>query len=127
MKEPIAVPLQVPREWMAHRSTEPRSQAFSEHCGTCHFDANGAGDVVPLASAGTDGAATLSSTRGSGGYRVPSLHRVSERTHLTHEGWPLTLEQFLEPERAATSPGHAFGLELTAAERRELLNELSRR
>lgn len=101
------------------------SRTFNDHCGGCHFDVTGAGDVVPALIVGTDGAATRSSMRGSGGYRAPSLHRVAERTRLTHEGWPLTLEQFLEPERAAMYPGHAFGLELAGDERAALVRELS--
>ena len=108
-------------------TTEVPSRAFREHCGSCHFDPTGAGDVVPLAVVGIDGAAARSPMRGSAGYRAPSLYRVTLRARLTHEGWPLTLAQFLDPERTALYPGHAFGLELGAEERAELVRELSQR
>ncbi|MET0413230.1 MAG: hypothetical protein ABW217_18130, partial [Polyangiaceae bacterium] len=104
-----------------------RSRVFHDYCERCHFDATGAGDIVSSLVVGTDPAVADSSARGSGGYRVPSLYRISERSQLTHEGWPLTLEQFLEPSRAAEYPGHEYGFELDASERALLVRELSGR
>lgn len=102
-----------------------RSRVFHDYCERCHFDASGAGDIVSALVVGTDPAVADSTARGSGGYRVPSLYRVSERSQLTHEGWPLTLEQFLEPSRARQYSGHEYGFELDAAERAALVRELS--
>lgn len=92
---------------------------FDEHCGRCHRDATGAGDWIDVDEVGTDALAAESS-RGTGGFRVPSLHRVVERTHLTHEGWPLPMVQFLPPSRLATYPGHEYGLSLSASEQSRL-------
>lgn len=104
---------------------EPQpSVQFRESCGRCHSGPTGAGGLVSAAELGMDPAATESSLRGTGGYRVPSLYRVSERRRLTHLGWALTLEQFLDPARLAAQPGHEFGLELDAERRRALVREL---
>lgn len=105
----------------------PRSRVFHDYCERCHFDASGAGDVVSALVIGTDPRVADSTSRGGGAYRVPSLHRVSERTRLTHEGWPLTLAQFLEPSRAREYAGHEYGFELDASERAALVRELSAR
>ena len=105
-------------------SPEP-SALFRESCGSCHSGASGAGSLVSALEVGTDATATESPLRGSGGYRAPSLYRVSQRTRLTHLGWSLTLEQFFAPERLTTHPGHPFGLDLDAARRQALLRELA--
>jgi hypothetical protein len=103
----------------------PRSRVFHDYCQRCHFDESGAGDVVSALTIGTDAAVADSSARGGGDYRVPSLYRVSERSQLTHEGWPLTLAEFLEPDRSRRYAGHAYGLELDASQRAALVRELS--
>lgn len=105
---------------------EPPSALFHENCGRCHWGATGAGATVSQAEVGTDAAATESPLRGTGGYRAPSLYRVSQRRRLTHLGWRITLEQFFAPERQATHPGHAFGLGLDAEQRQALVRELAR-
>jgi hypothetical protein len=107
-------------------SPEPTpSASFRENCGGCHSGATGAGGLVSATRVGTDAAATESPLRGTGGYRVPSLYRVSQRQRLTHLGWSLTLEQFFAPERLTTHPGHAFGLDLDAERRQALVRELA--
>ncbi len=100
------------------------SALFREQCGHCHSGATGAGELVSVNKLGTDAAATESSARGTGGYRAPSLYRVSERKRLTHAGWPLTLDQFFDPSRLSTLPGHPFGLHLSAEQRASLVSEL---
>jgi hypothetical protein len=100
------------------------SPLFAEHCGHCHASATGAGDLVSAGDLGIDDAATRSSARGTGGYRVPSLRGVSQRTRLTHLGWPVTLAEFLDPKRPVTLAGHAFGFELSAEQRAALVREL---
>jgi hypothetical protein len=99
------------------------SALFRDNCGRCHSGLTGAGGLVAAAVVGTDAAATESALRGSGGYRVPSLYRVSQR-RLTHLGWRLTLSEFLAPERTQAYPGHAFGLDLDAERRSALVREL---
>jgi len=101
------------------------SPLFGARCGRCHSGETGAGGLISAAQVGTDTTATDSPLRGSGGYRAPSLYRVSQRTRLTHLGWALTLEQFFSPERLASYPGHAFGLDLDVEQRRALLRELA--
>jgi hypothetical protein len=107
-------------------SLEPApSTLFRESCGGCHSGATGAGGLVSAAEVGTDARATQSTLRGTGAYRTPSLHGVSQRRRLTHLGWALTLEQFLAPERLATHPGHSFGLDLDIPRRQALVRELA--
>ncbi len=101
------------------------SVLFRDSCGRCHSGSTGAGGLVPVAELGIDAAATESSLRGTGGYRVPSLHAVSQRSRLTHLGWALTLEQFFDPARLRTYAGHPFGLELEPEQRRSLVRELA--
>jgi hypothetical protein len=49
---------------------------------------------------------------------------VSQRSGLTHLGWPISLREFLDPTRTSSMPGHAFGFELSPAERDALVHEL---
>jgi hypothetical protein len=102
------------------------SALFRDHCGSCHSGPTGAGELIGMHDVGTDSAATESSMRGTGGYRAPSLYRVSERPRLTHLGWRLTLEQFFAPDRLTTHPGHPFGTDLSSAQRDGLVHELER-
>jgi hypothetical protein len=102
------------------------SATFAAACGGCHSGATGAGDLVTDVEVGTDGAATASWARGTGGYRVPSLYGVSARPRLTHLGWPIGLRAFLDPTRAERLPGHPFGFSLNPEEREALVAELER-
>jgi hypothetical protein len=102
----------------------PPSATFTATCGGCHAGPTGAGDVVADAEVGTDAAASASFARGTGGYRAPSLYGVSQRSGLTHLGWPISLREFLDPTRTSSMPGHAFGFELSPAERDALVHEL---
>jgi len=114
--------------WLGERAASPEpepSALFRENCGRCHSGATGAGELISAAEVGTDVRATDSPARGSGGYRAPSLYRVSQRSRLTHLGWALTLEQFFDPERLTTHPGHPFGLDLDAEHRQALVRELA--
>ena len=58
---------------------------FAAGCAGCHAPPTFAGAIVPLAVIGTDPAVGLSSDRGTGGYRVPSLRGVSTRGPLLHD------------------------------------------
>ncbi len=93
-------------------------------------------DILPL-SVGTDPALALKTRRGTGYYKVPSLKGVWYRAPLEHNGSVATLEDWFDLRRlkddyAPTGfrgagvktravKGHAFGLNLTAADRRDLI------
>jgi hypothetical protein len=93
-------------------------------------------DILPL-SVGTDPALALKTRRGTGYYKVPSLKGLWYRSPIEHNGSVATLEDWFDPHRlsddyaptgfcGAGAPtravkGHAFGLNLTAADRRDLI------
>ena len=110
----------------------PRGAAlFASHCASCHADPGLTGEPVPLARVGTDPALGRSKVRGTGTYRVPSLRGVGTRGPLLHDGTIPSLAALLDPARLDSSfdrrlhgagavPGHAFGLNLPAADRAAL-------
>jgi hypothetical protein len=114
-----------------------RGQAlFEGNCRDCHDLEGYTGEPVAADIVGTDPGLALSKTRGTGKYRVPSLRGVSTRGPLLHDASLARLEDLFDPER--TSPGyrggrhgpgavkgHAFGLDLTDHERRDLIAFLS--
>jgi hypothetical protein len=93
-------------------------------------------DVIPR-SLGTDPALALRTRKGTGYYKVPSLKGVWYRGHFLHDGAVGSLEEMFDPERLSDlhrpggfSPpgverrairGHEFGLDLSAAERGQLI------
>jgi hypothetical protein len=79
----------------------------------------------------------MSADRGTGSYRVPSLHGVGSRGPLLHDGTVPSLEAMFDPARPTTAfasrlhgqgavPGHSFGLDLADADRAALVDYLSR-
>ena len=80
---------------------------------------------------GTDPQVGLSADRGTGKYRVPSLHFASIRGPLFHDASVPSFEVLLDPARVGsdyrggTRPGpikgHTYGLELDAASRADLV------
>ena len=92
---------------------------FAEACAGCHRPPGYSGPPVRLDVVGTDPAVGLSATRGTGGYRAPSLRGVGERRLLTASGAVADLEELLDPRREAR--GHRFGWALSEAERAALL------
>lgn len=91
------------------------------------------GDVLPV-SVGTDPALALTTRRGTGFYKVPSLRGVWYRNAFGHGGWVDTLEEWLDPARlkpefVPKNPqaprgavrGHEFGLKLAEADRAALV------
>lgn len=105
------------------RSTiDPESagaRVFDRTCARCHTGEGAAGDAVALEDIGTDPQVGLSSERGTGGYRVPSLRGVGLRKPLFSNGAVPDLDTLLDPQRAA--PGHRHGLDLSAEDRAALL------
>jgi hypothetical protein len=93
-------------------------------------------DLIPR-SVGTDPGLALSTRKGTGYYKVPSLRGVWYRGHYLHDGAVGSLEEMFDPDRLNDShvpggfappgtktsaiPGHRFGLELTADERGQLI------
>jgi mono/diheme cytochrome c family protein len=96
----------------------------------------GAEDVVDR-HIGVDPRYALDSHKGTGYYKVPSLQGVWYRGPLGHTGAAMTLEEWLDPARlkpdyiptgfrgydgkARSIPGHPFGLNLTPAEKKDLI------
>ena len=87
---------------------------------------------------GTDATMTLTTNRGTGFYKVPSLLGVWYRGPFEHNGSVATLEDWFDPHRleenyvptgwkgpfgtkARAVPGHEFGLDLTGEERTDLI------
>jgi Di-haem oxidoreductase, putative peroxidase len=93
-------------------------------------------DILPI-SVGTDPALALKTRRGTGYYKVPSLKGVWYRSPLEHNGSVVTLEDWFDSHRlkddyAPTGfrgagvktraiKGHAFGLSLSAKDRKALI------
>jgi hypothetical protein len=93
-------------------------------------------DIEPLV-VGTDPGLTLSTRRGTGYYKVPSLLGVWYRGPFEHGGSELTLEDWFNPRRLDDNhlptgfrgfgvetrkvPGHTFGLDLDDADRKALI------
>jgi len=93
-------------------------------------------DIMPL-SVGSDSALALKTRRGTGYYKAPSLKGLWYRSPLEHNGSVATLEDWFDPRRlrddyAPTGfrgagvktravKGHAYGLNLSAADRRALI------
>lgn len=85
---------------------------------------------------GTDGKLALTTRRGTGYYKVPSLKGLWYRGPLEHSGSIATLEDWFEPARLRDDyvptgfagadgprrvPGHLFGLRLSAEDKRALI------
>lgn len=108
-----------PREPVA---AAPAGEAlFRQHCARCHSGPTGAGDPIAAERVGTDRALAFGRARGTGLYRPAPLQRVADAGPYLHDGSVATLEQLLDAERLATTPGHAFGTERSAAEREALV------
>jgi cytochrome c5 len=108
------------------------AQLFATQCTSCHMPGPLTGPPVPLAVVGTDPALGESLVRGTGDYRVPSLHGVGTRGPLLHDGTVPSLDAMFDPARvtaaftgrlhgAGAVPGHPFGLDLAADDRAALV------
>ncbi|HEY8075137.1 MAG TPA: hypothetical protein VIF62_13530 [Labilithrix sp.] len=92
---------------------------FVQSCAGCHAPPSYSGAPVALDVVGTDTVIGLSADRGTGKYRVPSLHGVATRGALMHDESVRDLDALLDPARAA-SGAHTFGLALSDADRAAL-------
>jgi hypothetical protein len=93
-------------------------------------------EILPM-SVGTDPGLTTETRRGTGYYKVPSLRGVWYRGMFGHSGWCATLEDWFDPNRLHEDyvptgfkpygantyavTGHAFGLSLSAGEKKDLI------
>jgi mono/diheme cytochrome c family protein len=111
------------------------ASTFASRCASCHVPPALTGPPVPLAVVGTDPTLGESSDRGTGGYRVPSLHGVGTRGPLLHDGTVPSIRAMLDPSRITPAftgklhgegavPGHPFGLDLGDADRAALVQFL---
>jgi len=100
---------------------------------TVPAELRGKADILDV-SVGTDPALALTTRRGTGFYKVPSLQGVWYRNAFGHGGFVDTLEEWLDPARLQPDfqpknphiprgavPGHEFGLRLSAADRTALV------
>lgn len=105
---------------------------FSETCAGCHALPGYTGPPVPLDVVGTDPKEGESPDRGTGMYRVPSLHGVGTRPLLLHDASLPSLDAMFDPARTQPGftgatrgpgavPGHSYGLGLSDADRAALL------
>ena len=95
---------------------------FTQRCASCHQPPRYSGPPLALDQIGTDPLVGQSSERGTGAYRVPSLHQVGDRTPLFAAGSVRDLTELLDPRRSAK--GHPYGLDLDSAQRADLLSFL---
>lgn len=117
-------------------SASPRGDAvFASQCAGCHVPPALTGAPVPLAIIGTDPTLGLSAVRGTGAYRVPSLHGVGSRGPLLHDATVPSVDAMFDPARTTPSfvgklhgsgavPGHLFGLDLSSSDRTALVDYL---
>jgi hypothetical protein len=93
-------------------------------------------DILPV-SVGTEPAAALTTRKGTGFYKVPSLKGLWYREMLTHDGSVATLEEWFDSARLRDDyvskgfvgyglthravPGHKYGLKLSGEEKTALM------
>ncbi|HUJ60489.1 MAG TPA: c-type cytochrome [Kofleriaceae bacterium] len=104
---------------------------FAASCSGCHQAPALTGPPVALDVIGTDPTLGRSAVRGTGAYRVPSLHGVAQRALLLHDGSLASLDALFDPARTDASytggvragavPGHLYGLDLSSSDRADLL------
>ncbi len=130
----LADALPAPRSLSAQEARG--AEVFSNTCARCHVPPALTGPPVPLDVVGTDPAIGLSSERGTGTYRVPSLHGVGSRAALLHDASLPSLAVLFDPARIRPEftggrhgpgavVGHPFGLSLDDATRADLLAYLA--
>jgi mono/diheme cytochrome c family protein len=126
---------ELPKESDAAARSPVGKAVFESHCSGCHVPPALSGPPVPLPAIGTDATLGRSPDRGTGNYRVPSLHGVGTRGPLLHDGTVPSLQAMFDPTRPTPAhgerlhgsgpvPGHVFGLDLDRADRAALVNYL---
>jgi cytochrome c553 len=122
----------LPEESAARQASPEGASVFATGCASCHASPGLTGPPVALAIIGTDPTLGLSADRGTGTYRVPSLHGVGTRGPLLHDGTIPSVDALLDPTRVTDAfsarlhgsgavPGHPFGLDLAPSDRSALV------
>jgi mono/diheme cytochrome c family protein len=120
----------------AEEASPVGARIFAANCSSCHAPPILSGAAVPLEMIGTDETLGLSSDRGTGTYRVPSLRGVGTRGPLLHDGSLPSLATMFDPARETSAftgrlhgsgavQGHRFGLDLPAPDRAALVAYLN--
>lgn len=112
-------------------SDDAGAALFQGHCAACHTLPALTGAPVPLAAVGTDPVVGRSADRGTGFYRVPSLHGAGNRGAYFHDASVGSLAEVLNPARVNPDyaggrrrgpvPGHTYGLDLDDTSRAALI------
>ena len=122
---------------IATRVSNPRGATlFDAHCRRCHANEIHGGDPMPVEQVGTDPSLANGRARGTGRYRIAPLVRVVDGAPYLHDGSVPTLDALLSADRLAPDftggargpgpiHGHAYGLELAAADRAALIAYLA--
>ena len=116
----------------AARASPEGARIFGVRCASCHIPPALTGPPVALDVVGTDPTLGVSPDRGTGKYRVPSLHGVATRGPLLHDGTVSSLDAMFDPARVTSAfagklhgsgavQGHPFGLDLADADRAALV------
>jgi hypothetical protein len=112
-----------------------------EGCAVCHTPPLYTNNkLIPVEGIGTDPGLTMTTRRGTGYYKVPSLRGLWYRGPLEHNGSVATLDDWFDPNRlrddyvptgwkgyrVKTRPvkGHEFGLKLSSEDKRALIEFL---
>ncbi len=122
----------LPAESSARGASPHGAELFRAQCTSCHTLPALTGPPVALAVVGTDPTFGSSADRGTGSYRVPSLHGVGTRGPLLHDATVASLDALFDPTRPTAAfpgrlhgsgpvAGHPFGLDFDAADREDLL------
>jgi cytochrome c553 len=122
----------LPKADAAAQGSPQGASVFESQCVSCHLPPALTGPPVPLDVVGTDPTLGLSLNRGTGMYRVPSLHGVGTRGPLLHDGTVPSLDAMFDPARLTRAfterlhgegavPGHPFGLDLSDGDRSALV------
>jgi cytochrome c5 len=122
----------LPPESLAADASPRGASLFGAQCAGCHVSPALTGEPVALDVVGTDPTLGLSPVRGTGTYRVPSLHGVGSRGPLLHDGTVPSVDAMFDPTRVTPSftgklhgtgavPGHRFGLDLSDDDRTALV------
>jgi cytochrome c5 len=125
----------LPKESDAAARSPAGEAVFESRCVRCHARPALSGAPVSLRVIGTDPDLGLSLDRGTGTYRVPSLHGVGARGPLLHDGTVPSIDALLDPSRltplyrerlhgSGPVQGHRYGLDLDDARRAALLEYL---
>jgi cytochrome c553 len=125
----------LPSESSAADASPRGASLFAGQCASCHVPPSLTGDPVALAVVGTDPTLGRSAVRGTGTYRVPSLHGVASRGPLLHDATVPSIDAMFDPARVTPAftgklhgsgavPGHPFGLDLPDGDRAALVTYL---